>query len=225
LATEPDVNLLKSLQNWRSEQAREQRVPPYIIFHNKVLEAIASHQPETLAALEAISGVGPAKLEKYGEAVIAVVAEYLSGAQAAPASTRSRPPAQPQVKVDAQPQPDTPEPAPRPTATPGPIPVKGVTSGRVEAPAPGPVKASVRDSQNPGKAIIMVVTDLDGLLTTEGLAQLLTAGPDEVVSFSDHELFGAFHGQLALDEMLAQIQTLLQAKQLVLSRHRRLMLP
>ena len=39
---EPDANLLEALRGWRTQQAKNQGVPPYIIFSNKVLEAIAA---------------------------------------------------------------------------------------------------------------------------------------------------------------------------------------
>ncbi len=78
---------------------------------------------------------------------------------------------------------------------------------------------------NPGEAILGVVTDLDGLLTIENLAQLLTAGPEEIVSFSDHELFGLFHGHLGADDISTQIQEILQNGRLLLSPHQRLTLP
>ena len=55
--------------------AREAKLPPYVIFHDKTLAEIARIQPASLAALAAIAGVGPAKLERYGAAVLAVMRE------------------------------------------------------------------------------------------------------------------------------------------------------
>lgn len=63
-----------TLRNWRSSTAREQNVPAYVIFHDATLRSIAQHHPHTLTALAAISGVGAGKLERYGEAVLGVLA-------------------------------------------------------------------------------------------------------------------------------------------------------
>ncbi len=66
-------DLLETLRTWRTGRARIQKVPPYIIFSNKALETIAQVQPTSLADLGEIAGVGPAKLEQYGEAVLAMI--------------------------------------------------------------------------------------------------------------------------------------------------------
>ncbi|MBP7247230.1 MAG: HRDC domain-containing protein, partial [Brachymonas sp.] len=54
--------------------ARANGLPAYVIFSDSVLAAIASAAPETLAALRSISGVGDAKLERYGTAVLQTIA-------------------------------------------------------------------------------------------------------------------------------------------------------
>ncbi|HKB93054.1 MAG TPA: ATP-dependent DNA helicase UvrD2 [Gaiellaceae bacterium] len=61
------------LRAWRLERAREDGVPPYVIFHDAVLHAIADAQPGSLGELSQIAGVGPAKLERYGAAVLALL--------------------------------------------------------------------------------------------------------------------------------------------------------
>ena len=61
------------LREWRLERAKADEVPPYVVFHDSVLHAIAAARPETLGELAQISGVGPAKLERYGDDVLAVV--------------------------------------------------------------------------------------------------------------------------------------------------------
>ncbi len=53
--------------------------PAYVVFDNKTLAAIARSAPTTLRDLGRISGVGPAKLERYGEAVIALMADLAAG--------------------------------------------------------------------------------------------------------------------------------------------------
>ena len=69
-----DVALLDALKGWRRELARQQAVPPYVVFHDRTLAELAARQPKTLAELGAISGIGAAKLERYGEALLEVLA-------------------------------------------------------------------------------------------------------------------------------------------------------
>jgi DNA helicase-2/ATP-dependent DNA helicase PcrA len=61
------------LRDWRLERARADNVPPYVVFHDSVLQAIAAARPASLGELAQISGVGPAKLERYGAEVLALV--------------------------------------------------------------------------------------------------------------------------------------------------------
>jgi DNA helicase-2/ATP-dependent DNA helicase PcrA len=65
-----DEALFDQLREWRKELAAEQSVPAYVIFTDATLTAIAETRPADRAALARISGVGAAKLEKYGEAVL-----------------------------------------------------------------------------------------------------------------------------------------------------------
>ena len=67
--------LFLSLRAWRRETANEKGVPAYVILHDATLREIAARRPATLAELGEISGLGTKKLEAYGEAVLAVVAE------------------------------------------------------------------------------------------------------------------------------------------------------
>jgi ATP-dependent DNA helicase RecQ len=67
------AGLMEALRAWRLEQARSQAVPPYVVFHDRTLLEIAERRPRDLAELAAVGGVGAAKLERYGEAVLAVV--------------------------------------------------------------------------------------------------------------------------------------------------------
>ena len=61
------------LRTWRLERAREDGVPPYVVFHDTVLRRIADARPASLAELSQVSGVGPAKLERYGDQLLALV--------------------------------------------------------------------------------------------------------------------------------------------------------
>jgi ATP-dependent DNA helicase RecQ len=65
--------LLAALKAWRLEQARNQGVPPYVVFHDRTLIEIAQRRPGDLEAMAAVSGVGAAKLERYGTAVLEVL--------------------------------------------------------------------------------------------------------------------------------------------------------
>ena len=68
-----DEALLTALKHWRREQAREQGVPPYVVFHDRTLMALAAQQPRDCDALSRISGIGAAKLERYGEGLLTVL--------------------------------------------------------------------------------------------------------------------------------------------------------
>ncbi len=65
--------LFEALRGWRLERARMDAVPPYVIFHDATLAAIAERRPLSLADLAGISGIGPTKLERYGEELISIV--------------------------------------------------------------------------------------------------------------------------------------------------------
>ena len=67
--------LFDALRAWRRNTAAEQGVPPYVIFHDRTLGEIASFRPATLNDLAGIGGVGQAKLDHYGLAVLKVVRE------------------------------------------------------------------------------------------------------------------------------------------------------
>jgi DNA helicase II / ATP-dependent DNA helicase PcrA len=62
------------LREWRLERAKADNVPPYVVFHDAVLQAIAAARPASLGELAQISGVGPAKLERYGADLLAQLA-------------------------------------------------------------------------------------------------------------------------------------------------------
>jgi ATP-dependent DNA helicase RecQ len=68
-----DASLLAALKAWRLQQARDQAVPPYVVFHDRTLLEIAVRLPADLEALSKVSGVGAAKLERYGQAVLQVL--------------------------------------------------------------------------------------------------------------------------------------------------------
>ncbi len=65
-----DEDLYDRLRRWRVERAASEQVPAYVVFTDLTLQAIAETKPTEAAALRGISGVGPVKIEKYGEDVI-----------------------------------------------------------------------------------------------------------------------------------------------------------
>ena len=69
--------LFEALRTHRRELAKEQGVPPYVIFHDVTLEAIAEQQPRTLEAFAALPGVGEKKLERYAATFMEVIVGYL----------------------------------------------------------------------------------------------------------------------------------------------------
>ena len=64
-----------ALRQWRKDIALEADVPAFVVFTDATLTAIAEARPESLEQLATLPGVGPSKLEKYGEAVLAVLVE------------------------------------------------------------------------------------------------------------------------------------------------------
>ncbi|MGW9553801.1 ATP-dependent DNA helicase UvrD2 [Nocardiopsis sp. NPDC055551] len=69
-----DEALLERMRDWRRRTAQEQKVPAYVIFTDATLQAIAEQEPGSVSQLSSVSGVGAVKLDRYGEAVLALVA-------------------------------------------------------------------------------------------------------------------------------------------------------
>ena len=67
--------LFDALRAKRMELAKEQGVPPYVIFHDSVLRDMTGFKPRSLSALAELPGIGAAKLEKYGEDFLNVIRE------------------------------------------------------------------------------------------------------------------------------------------------------
>jgi ATP-dependent DNA helicase RecQ len=69
-----DAGLFEALRAWRAQVAREHQVPAYTVFHDATLRELAERRPGHLDALRGVTGIGERKLERYGEALLAVVA-------------------------------------------------------------------------------------------------------------------------------------------------------
>ncbi len=70
-----DAKLLDALKAWRRDRAKADGVPAYVVLHDRHLEGIAAERPTTLVRLGLCDGIGPTKLERYGDEIVAVVAE------------------------------------------------------------------------------------------------------------------------------------------------------
>ncbi len=70
---EYDRDLLDKLKEWRTQQAKEQSVPAYLVFDDKTLLALAAEQPTNVTQLETVPGIGPKKLADYGEVLLEMI--------------------------------------------------------------------------------------------------------------------------------------------------------
>jgi DNA helicase-2/ATP-dependent DNA helicase PcrA len=62
-----------ALRNWRTARAKADKVPPYVVLSDKHLDGIAERRPASLAELRACPGIGPAKLDTYGDEILEVL--------------------------------------------------------------------------------------------------------------------------------------------------------
>ena len=69
-----DAHLVEALQLWRRDRARADGVPAYVVAWDSMLLAIAEARPASVTALARVKGMGPAKLERYGDEILAIVA-------------------------------------------------------------------------------------------------------------------------------------------------------
>lgn len=67
--------LVAALKSWRLERARRDKVPPYVVLHDRNLETLAAQRPKSLVELSRCPGIGPTKLERYGDEILAVLSD------------------------------------------------------------------------------------------------------------------------------------------------------
>lgn len=67
----------EALRAWRLSEARDKDVPAFVVFTDATLVAIAEARPQTLEELGDLPGVGSAKLERYGEAILEIIRDTL----------------------------------------------------------------------------------------------------------------------------------------------------
>ena len=77
---QPGAEVLAALTEWRLKRSKEDEVPAYVIFHDTTLQAIAETSPSTAEELAGIPGIGPSKLERYGEEILELVGVGTTGA-------------------------------------------------------------------------------------------------------------------------------------------------
>ena len=93
-AADADPNLFERLRRWRTEIARQNGVPPYVVFHDRALAELATRRPADLEQMATVPGVGPAKLARYGDELLLLLAQASAGSgagsgAAGPASSSS----------------------------------------------------------------------------------------------------------------------------------------
>jgi superfamily II DNA helicase RecQ len=62
--------LAARLKEWRAAEAKRLKVPAYLVLHDRTLAALAQARPKNPRQLLEIDGIGPAKVEKFGEAIL-----------------------------------------------------------------------------------------------------------------------------------------------------------
>ena len=62
--------VLDALRSWRQSQARERGVPAYWILTNRTMAQVATSLPSTVEELGKVEGMGDARLDRYGEAIL-----------------------------------------------------------------------------------------------------------------------------------------------------------
>jgi len=72
----PEGPVADALRTWRFEKARAAKMPAYVIFSDATLAQLAERLPGDERALLRISGIGPVKVERHGEEILAIIAEH-----------------------------------------------------------------------------------------------------------------------------------------------------
>ncbi len=75
-STEPSASpAFEALRRWRSQKAKEEGVPPYVIATNAELQAILESNPQTPSELSGVRGFGKAKAHKYGREILEILSK------------------------------------------------------------------------------------------------------------------------------------------------------
>jgi superfamily II DNA helicase RecQ len=68
-----DEGLVERLRGWRLERSQVDAVPAYVVLHDTTLRELAAVRPRTRTELAGIKGLGPVKVERYGDDLLAVL--------------------------------------------------------------------------------------------------------------------------------------------------------
>jgi DNA helicase II / ATP-dependent DNA helicase PcrA len=74
-ATAEGTRIVEALKAWRRETAKRDGVPAYVVLNDADIDGIAVRRPRTLAELAGCRGIGPVKLERFGDELLAVIDE------------------------------------------------------------------------------------------------------------------------------------------------------
>jgi ATP-dependent DNA helicase RecQ len=145
-----DAALYQELRVWRAEVADVAGIPVFMILTNRQLRDIVRLRPASLAALGGISGIGQARLQKYGR----VLLERVRGGADSPAEPASAPMSGPDAAVSPVPGLDaTISPIPVPQVAAAAVPVAGVPAAAVPVPgdpvAGAPVSTPTAEADRP----------------------------------------------------------------------------
>lgn len=79
--TSNDTDLIAVLRRWRTAKAKEADVAAFRILHQEALMTIAAAKPRTIAELERLNGIGPKTVNRYGDELLALVADFIENEQ------------------------------------------------------------------------------------------------------------------------------------------------
>lgn len=71
----PEMEIYDTLRTWRGEEAKAKGVPHYMILNNRQMAEVAKLKPQSINALQTISGIGKSKAKTFGEAIIELIAQ------------------------------------------------------------------------------------------------------------------------------------------------------
>jgi ATP-dependent DNA helicase RecQ len=99
----PDETGLRDyLREWRRIMAKERDVPAYVVLHDTTLEEICRKQPQSIAGLLQITGIGERKAEMFGESLLDALGRFRAGARASALPEKKTAPAVETLSLLAQ---------------------------------------------------------------------------------------------------------------------------
>ena len=73
-----DLELLKKIRSFRSEVAKEKKLPAYCVLQNKALVSLATEKPTTFEELRSVYGMGTKSIELYGDRLLEIIVKHMS---------------------------------------------------------------------------------------------------------------------------------------------------